>query len=74
MFNMFLDCASEILAAPPISVIKLWLENHVFTFLSSSLKQPVDGTTYYARRLPKLGHHCLLNYSETPPTGILAEF
>ena len=50
---MFLDCASEVLVAPPTSVIKLWLENHIFTFLTSSLKQPEGGASYYARRLLK---------------------
>ena len=28
---------------PPTSVIKLWLENHIFTFSTSSLKQPAGG-------------------------------
>ena len=38
---------------PPTKVIKLWLENHIFTFLTSSLKQPAGGASYYARRLLK---------------------
>ena len=50
---MFLDCASYVLVAPPTTVIKLWLENHIFTFSTSSLKQPAGGTSYYARRLLK---------------------
>ena len=37
----------------PTSVIKLWLENHIFTFSTSSLKQPAGGASYYARRLLK---------------------
>ena len=37
----------------PRIVIKLWLENHIFTFLTSSLKQPAGDATYYPRRLPK---------------------
>ena len=53
MFIMFLDCASQVLVAPPTSVIKLYLENHIFKFSTSSLKQPADGASYYARRLPK---------------------
>ena len=53
MFIMFLDCASKVLVAPPTSVIKLWLENHIFTFSTSSLKQPAGGVSYYARRLLK---------------------
>ena len=51
MFIMFLDCAS--LVAPPTLVIKLWLKNQIFTFLTSSLKQPADGALYYARRFPR---------------------
>ena len=39
--------------APPTSVIKLWLENHIFTFSTSSLKQPAGGASYYARGLLK---------------------
>ena len=35
---MFLDCARYVLVAPPTSEIKLWLKNHIFTFLTSSLK------------------------------------
>ena len=58
MFIKFLDCASYILVAPPTTVIKLWLENHIFTFSISSLKQPADGASYYARVL-NLGHHNL---------------
>ena len=37
----------------PTSVIKLWLENHIFTFSTSSLKQPAGGASYYTRRLLK---------------------
>ena len=37
----------------PTSVIKLWLENHIFTFLTSSLNQPSGGTSYFSRRLLK---------------------
>ena len=48
---MFLDCA---LVAPRTSVIKLWLKTYIFTFSTSSLKQPADGASYYARRLLKL--------------------
>ena len=53
MFVIFLDCASYVLVAPPISVIKLGLKNHIFTFSTSSLKQQAGGASYYARRLPK---------------------
>ena len=53
MFTMFLDCASYVLVVPSTSVIKLWLKNHIFTFLTSSLKQPAGGTSYYARGLLK---------------------
>ena len=35
---MFLDLASYVLVASPVSDIKLWLKNHTFTFLTSSLK------------------------------------
>ena len=28
-------------------------QNHIFTFLASSLKPPEDGTSCYARRFPK---------------------
>ena len=51
----FLDCPSQVLVAPPTSVIwlKLWLENHIFTFSTSSLKQPAGAASYYARRLLK---------------------
>ena len=38
----------------PTSVIKLWLENHIFTFSTSSLKQPAGGALYYTRGLLKL--------------------
>ena len=71
---MFLDCASQVLVAPPTTVIKLWLENHFFTFSTSSQKQPSGGSSYYARRLlkPRLIIVCS-NYGETPPTGIFAE-
>ena len=37
----------------PIIVIKVSLENHIFIFLTSSLKQPAGGASYYARRLSK---------------------
>ena len=43
----------------PKSVIKLWLENHIFTFSTSSLKQPAVGISYYARTLLNLGHDSL---------------
>ena len=36
-----------------ILAIKLWFENHISTFLASSLKQPEGGTSYYARRFSK---------------------
>ena len=48
-----LNYASKVLVAPTTSVIKLWLENHISTFLTSSLKQPASGASYYARRLLK---------------------
>ena len=38
---------------PPTLLIKLWLENHIFIFSISSLKQPAGGASYYARRLSK---------------------
>ena len=50
---MFLDCASKVLMVPPTSFIKLWLENHIFTFSTSSLNQPAGGATDYAGRLLK---------------------
>ena len=50
---MFLDCASLVLVAPPTTVIKLWLENHIFTFSTSSLKPPAAGASYYAKRFPR---------------------
>ena len=68
MFIIFPDCAYYVLVAPPILAIKLWLKNHIFTFLTSSLRSPADGTSYYALNL---GHHNFKNYSETPATGIL---
>ena len=37
----------------PTSVIKLWLENHIFTFSTSSLKQPAGGNSYYSKGLLK---------------------
>ena len=40
--------------APPTSVIKLWRENYIFTFSTFSLKPPINGASYYARRFPKL--------------------
>ena len=71
---MFLDCASYILVVPPTSVIKLWLKNQIFTFLTSSLKPPADGASYYARRFPRPRPLTICyNYSEASPTGILAE-
>ena len=39
--------------APPTSVIKLWLENHIFTFSTSCLKQPAGGASYSVRGLLK---------------------
>ena len=53
MFIMFLNCASKVLVAPPTIVLKLWLKNHIFTFSTSSMKQPAGGASYYARRLLK---------------------
>ena len=44
-----------------------------FTFSTSSLRPPADGTSYYARRFPKPKPYNLKKYSETLPTGILAE-
>ena len=44
-------CFLGIGGAPYIS-IKLWLENHIFKFLTS-LKHLAGGASYYARRLPK---------------------
>ena len=46
-----------------------------FTFSTSSLKQPAGGASCYVRRLPISRLHLIVhkNYSETPPTGILAE-
>ena len=32
----------------PTLVIKLWPKNQIFTFLTSSLKPPADGASYYA--------------------------
>ena len=34
---------------PPTLPIKLWLRNHSFTFLTSSLEPPADDASYYAR-------------------------
>ena len=42
-----------VLVAPPKLAIELWLKNQVFTFSTSSLKQPADGASYYARRFPR---------------------
>ena len=53
MFIMFLDCASWVLVAPPILVIKLCLKKQIFTFSTSSLKPPANGASYLARRLPR---------------------
>ena len=40
---------------------KLLFENCIFTFSTSSLKQPAGGTLYYyTKRLPKIGNHSLL--------------
>ena len=52
MFIMFLHCASYVMVVSPTLAIKLWLENHIFTFLTSAVKQGTGGTLYYARRLP----------------------
>ena len=52
MFIMFLDCASLVLVALLALVIKLWLKNQIFTFLTS-LKPPADVASYYARRFPR---------------------
>ena len=43
-------CLLGIGGAPYISH-KIMAKNHIFTFLTSSLKQPAGGTSYYARRL-----------------------
>ena len=53
MFIMFMDCASYVFVASPTLAVKLWLKNRIFTFSTSSLKPPEDGTLYYARRFPK---------------------
>ena len=53
MFTIFLDCASKVYVAPPTLVIKLWLKPQIFTFLTSSLKPPADGASYYARKFPR---------------------
>ena len=53
MLIIFLDCASYILVVPPTLVIKLWLKNQIFTFLTTSLKPSADGASYYVRRFPK---------------------
>ena len=45
-------CLLGIGGAPTLA-IKLWLKNHSFTFLTSSLKPPADGTSYYTRRFSK---------------------
>ena len=54
MFIMFLDCASQVLVAPPTLVIKFWLKNQIFTFSTSSQKPPAGGASYYAGRFPSL--------------------
>ena len=41
------------IGVPPTLVIKLWLKNQIFIFLTSSLKPPADGASYYARRFPR---------------------
>ena len=38
------------LSVAPYIIIKLWLKTHTFTYLTSSLKQPADGASSYARR------------------------
>ena len=48
MFIMFLDYPSWVLVVPPTIIIKLMIENHIFTFLFSSLKQPAGGASDYA--------------------------
>ena len=53
MLIMFLDCASKVLVVPPTLAIKLWLKNHIFTFLTSSLKPPADCASHYAGRFRK---------------------
>ena len=68
MFIMFLDFVSLAMVAP----LHL-LENHLSKTIFSHFR-PADGTSYYARkRFPLPSHHNFLNYSETPPTCILAE-
>ena len=54
MFIMFLDCVFQVLVAPPTLVIKFWLKNQIFTFLTSSLNPPAAGASYYAGRFPGL--------------------
>ena len=70
---MFLDCASQVLVAPHTSVIKLWLKNHIFTFLTSSQIQPAGGGSYYARRLFKPRPLYFVQIMVKLNTGILAE-
>ena len=48
-----LSCSWIVLVAPPSLAIKSWLKNQIFTFLTSSLKPPADGASYYARRFPR---------------------
>ena len=38
----------------PYIVHKIMAQNHIFTFLTSSLKQPAGGASYYIRRMLKL--------------------
>ena len=61
MFIMFLDCASKVSVAP-LKLAIYGSKNHVFTFSTSSLKLPADGTSYYTRKFLNLhvGHHNLL--------------
>ena len=47
---MFLDLC---LLGIGILVLKLWLKNHIFIFLTSSLKQPAGGASCDARGLLK---------------------
>ena len=51
-------CLLAIGGAPTL-VIKLWLKNQIFTFLTS-LKPPAGGASYYAGRFPRLRHYNLL--------------
>ena len=64
---MFLDCASEVLVAPPTTVTKLWLENHIFTFFDFS---ETNLLVYYPRFLLELEVN-LLNMSNQIKYDIL---